>query len=153
VIALRMRRAIETSSGFIIDRRDLGGPRSAACEKFRWKFFFGAKSLMGTPLSCRDSNPNSISIPLSAQREKGSLLPVHMGFIGRVVAIFRPRTVTHFHGRAYVPWSWPAPEERSCTELTTSKVASSVQPTSCVTTPSSGIARSPFDLLWKGESE
>ena len=26
-------------------------------------------------LSCRDSNPNSFSIPLSAQREKGSLLP------------------------------------------------------------------------------
>jgi hypothetical protein len=48
---------------------------NAACEKFRWKFFFGPMSLMGTPLSRRDSNPNSISIPLSAQREKGSLLP------------------------------------------------------------------------------
>jgi hypothetical protein len=67
MIDLRMRRQIEASSRFIIDRRDLGG----LGERFRWKRFFGPMPLMGTPfLSRRDSNPHSFSIPLSAQQNR-----------------------------------------------------------------------------------
>ena len=75
-----------------------------------------------------------------------------MGFIGRVVAISdleRSRTST----AAPTCGGLATARKRECTELTTSKVASSVQPRSCVTTPSSGIARSPFDLLWKVEPD
>ena len=52
MIALRMRRQIETSSGFIIDRRDFGVPRSQrGVRKISPEVFFGPMSLMGTPYS------------------------------------------------------------------------------------------------------
>src|SRR5206468_1171361 len=62
--------ALETSSGFIIERRDLGGPRSQrGVRKISLEVFFRTDVIDGHSL-LSDPNPNSISIPLSAQREK-----------------------------------------------------------------------------------
>ena len=80
MIDLRMRR-IETSSGFIIDRRDLGGPRSQrGVRKISLEAFFRTDAIDGhSLLSCRDSSPNSISIPLSANRTAMSNTPRQTG--------------------------------------------------------------------------
>jgi hypothetical protein len=71
MIALRMRRSIEASSGFIIDRRDLGGPRSQrGVRKISLEVFFRTDVIdRRSLLSCRDSNPSSISMPSQAGRD------------------------------------------------------------------------------------
>ena len=51
MIALRMRRQIETSSGFIIDRRDFGGPRSQrGVRKISLEVFFRTDVIDGHSL-------------------------------------------------------------------------------------------------------
>ena len=71
MIALRIRQYIESSSGFIMDRRDLGGPRSQrGVRKISLEVFFRTDVIdRHSLLCCHDPNLNSISIPLSAQPE------------------------------------------------------------------------------------